>query len=118
MSQRKPEQDLSNAIRLAVGSLPDVRLWRNNSGRLIDSRGIPVSFGLAIGSADLIGIVAPHGRMLSIEVKRPGAVNRATAEQRNWADIIAQFGGVAGIVDCVDGAMALVEMARKPRMGT
>lgn len=109
--KRKPEQDLSNAIRLAVGSLPYVRIWRNNVGTMRDSRGIPVTFGLAIGSADLIGIVAPHGRLLSIEVKRPGG--RVTPEQEHWIEIVRAFGGVAGIARSVDDAMALVALAQE-----
>lgn len=113
MPPAKPEQDLSNAIRLAVGSLPHVRLWRNNVGILKDSRGIPVSYGLLKGSADLIGIVAPYGRLLSIEVKRPGHRHRATPEQVTWCDIIIRFGGVAGIVESVEEALELVAEARK-----
>jgi hypothetical protein len=137
MPQAKPEQDLSNAIRLAVGSLPDVRLFRNNTGTIKDSRGIPVTFGLMPGSADLIGIVSPHGRFLSIEVKRPGANIELTdtqwqhvhhvrylrlgcrcarchrASQQDWRDMVNTFGGVAGIVDNVADALALVEVARR-----
>lgn len=133
MPQAKPEQEVSNAIRLAVGSLPDVRLWRNNVGTLLDSRGIPVSYGLANGSADLVGLVAPHGRMLSIEVKRPGFIppsdKKLTAArahpreckclsckynaQLDWRDIVRKFGGVAGIVETVGEAMVLVSTARE-----
>jgi hypothetical protein len=72
MARAKPEQDISNAIKHAVGSLPYVRLWRNNTGVLRDDRGIPVVFGLMPGSADLVGVVQPYGRFLSLEVKRPG----------------------------------------------
>jgi hypothetical protein len=32
-----------------------VRLYRNNTGTLRDQHGRPVTFGLAVGSADLIG---------------------------------------------------------------
>lgn len=112
------ERDIQNAIRLAVGSLPDVRLFRNNVGTLEDSRGVPVKFGLAPGSADLIGIVAPHGRFLSIECKKPKhRTNKRRAElQSNWARMVEAFGGVAGRdVQSVEDAMALVGRARKMR---
>ncbi len=131
-----PEQNLSNAIALAVGGLPDVRLWRNNTGTIRDSRNIPVSFGLAVGSADRVGIVLPHGRFLSIEVKRPGyrppsdeTLYKARSHvackcgachynsQLDWCDTIRRFGGVAGIVDSVEQALALVDEARKPFSG-
>ncbi len=106
------EADIQNAIRLAVGSLPYVRLWRNNVGMLKDHRGVPIRYGLAPGSADLIGVVAPSGRMLSIEVKAPGRLRTATEAQVNWARMVEQFGGVAGIVDNVADALALAERAR------
>ena len=138
MTQRKPEQDLSNRARLEVGAQPDVRLFRNNVGVLKDLRGIPVSYGLLKGSADSIGLVAPYGRFLSIEYKRPGTpsltpdqwahvrkvrIDRSDckcarchmARQEDWRDMINRFGGVAGIVDSVEGAMALVEQARERR---
>ncbi len=136
MTQRKPEQDLSNASRLEIGSASDVRLFRNNVGTLLDSRGIPVSYGLLKGSADTIGVVGPFGRFLSIEYKRDfrplsgeqwahvreARVKRADckcarchqARQEDWRDMINRFGGVAGIVDSVEGAKALAEEARKP----
>lgn len=130
----KPEQNLSNAGSLAVGGQPDVRLFRNNVGVLPDRRGVPVSFGLLPGSADHIGLVAPHGRLLSIEWKKPGYVppserNLTAARahksvckcepchynsQCDWRDLVRKFGGVAGIVDNVEAALALVDEARKP----
>lgn len=134
MPKRNPEQQLSNEGALRVGSQPDVRLFRNNVGTLIDSRGIPVKFGLMPGSADHIGIVGPYGRFLSIEWKRPGYVppserklNEALKHaqgckcepchynaQLRWRDIIRAQGGVAGIVDSVVGALDLVDEARQP----
>lgn len=104
------ESTLTNAIRLAVGSLPDVRLWRNNTGMLRDGRGGVVRYGLAVGSADLIGIVAPWGRMLSVEVKMPG--KKPTELQVAWARVVREFGGVSGVVTSVQEAMGLVSEAR------
>lgn len=108
------ESDIQSRIRLEVGSLPDARIYRNNVGTLLDSRGIPVSFGLAVGSADLIGLVAPWGRFLSIEVKRPKHKTSKVRQeaQAAWRSIIARFGGVATQAETVDDAMAAVELAR------
>jgi hypothetical protein len=50
--------------------------------------------------------------MLSIEVKAPGKLRTATEAQVNWARMVEQFGGVAGIVDNVADALALAERAR------
>ena len=107
----RSESVIQSEIRLAVGSLPDVRLWRNNTGSIKGQRGRPVQFGLAVGSADLIGIVAPWGRLLSIEVK--SADGRVRPEQVKWAELVRRFGGVAGVARSVAEAMALVEEARR-----
>ena len=48
------EAYVQNKIRLAVGS-GDVRLFRNNTGALMDQKGRLVKFGLCKGSSDLIG---------------------------------------------------------------
>jgi hypothetical protein len=51
------ETTIQQQIRLALGTRPDLRLFRNNTGTLPDPRtGRPVQFGLARGSADLIGL--------------------------------------------------------------
>ena len=50
------ETDLQQRIRLELGLRPDLRIFRNQVGQLPDPRtGRPVQFGLARGSADLIG---------------------------------------------------------------
>ncbi len=125
MARSKPEQDLQNEGRLCIGSLPFVRLYRNNVGTLFDRNGTPVSYGLAIGSADTIGIVAPNGRFLSIEWKRPGWKPPALptdgkkpndAQQRhidqcNWSDQINAQGGVAGFAATLTEGLFLVRLA-------
>lgn len=143
---RPPAEDTSESqlqaeIRKHIGSLPDVRLWRNNTGQTValdKSRLLgllmsgkireaieliratrPVKFGLAIGSADIVGIVAPRGRWLAIEVKAPGWVPAKSGarfeheeEQRKWMAIVRAFGGVAGFAASMGEAMKLVEEAR------
>lgn len=100
------ETTLQQHIRLAVGQRSDVRLFRNNTGTLPDPRtGRPIQFGLARGSADLIGIkqvtITPDmvgqtiGVFTSIEVKTP--TGRVTPEQRNWLTMVRKLGGIAGI---------------------
>jgi hypothetical protein len=123
------ESPIQNKIMLALGSRPDVRIFRNNvgngffgrafeeSGRcvtLIDYR--RVQFGLAVGSSDLIGFksveITPDmvGKrvavFLSPEVKIPGASGKE--HQKNWRDMVSSFGGISGIVKSVDEAQELV----------
>ena len=99
------ETTILQRIRLAIGRLPDVRFFRNNTGSLKDYTGRLVQFGLARGSADLIGWrtieITPDmvGRRVavfaSIEVKTPtGAVK---PEQENWRRVVEQAGGIAVI---------------------
>ena len=58
------------------------------------------------GVADIIGVLPPLGRMLAVEVKRPGEV--ATAEQANFLTTVRQAGGRAFVAtSCEDVAREL-----------
>lgn len=100
------ETELSNAIRAAMNAIPGVRLWRNNVG--VDTqRG--VRYGLAVGSADLIGMV--DGRFLAVEVK--AANGRMSDDQRIWRDVVRGLGGVYILARSVDEAVAAVIQERQ-----
>ena len=112
------ETDLQQRIRLALGQRPDVRLFRNNTGTLPDPRtGRPVQFGLARGSADLIGYrtvtITPDmvGQQVavftSLEVKTP--TGRIRPEQTNWLHTIKRAGGIAAIVRSVNDARDAID---------
>jgi len=112
------ETDLQQRIRLALGTRPDLRLFRNNTGTLPDPRtGRPVQFGLARGSADLIGYrtvtITPEmvGQRVaiftSLEVKTP--TGRIRPEQANWQRTVSSAGGIAAIVRSVDDAIDAVD---------
>ena len=107
------ETEIQQRIRLALGTRKDLRLFRNNTGSLPDPRtGRPVQFGLARGSADLIGIkqitITPDmvgstiGQFVSIEVKTP--TGRLTPLQRSWLEMVSKFGGLAAVVRSVRDA--------------
>jgi hypothetical protein len=93
------------AIRIDLGRVPGVRLFRNNVGLLRDHRGQAVRFGLHPGSGDLIGwrtvTVTPDmvGRSVaviaSVEVK--STTGRPRDDQVHWADTVRAAGGFAGI---------------------
>ena len=111
------ETTIQQQIRLALGTRPDLRLFRNNTGTLPDPRtGRPVQFGLARGSADLIGLrsvtITPEmvGQQVavftSIEVKT--AKGRPTEAQQNWLHMVRRAGGIAGIARSVSDALAIV----------
>lgn len=111
------ETTIQQQIRLALGTHPQARLFRNQTGQLPDPKtGRPVQFGLARGSADLIGWrtveVTPDmvGQRLavftSIEVKTP--TGRLTPQQRNWLDAVLKAGGIAGVARSVGDALRIV----------
>lgn len=109
------EQSIQQLIRLKLSN-GSVRLLRNNTGVLQDKNGRPVQFGLAKGSADLIGwktvTVTPEmvGQRVavftSIEVKT--ATGRLRPEQEQWMKVVRGAGGIAGVARSVEDAEALV----------
>jgi hypothetical protein len=111
------ETTLQQQIRLALGTHPQTRLFRNQVGSLPDPRtGRLVTFGLARGSADLIGwrtitVTADMvGQRLavftSIEVKTP--TGRVRPDQAAWLGAVQAAGGIAGIARSVPDALQLV----------
>ena len=112
------ETTLQQQIRLALGTRPDARLFRNQVGSLPDPRtGRLVTFGLAKGSADLIGwrtvTITPDmvGQRLavftSIEVKTP--TGRIRPEQQAWLGVVRGAGGIAGVARSVGDAVSLLK---------
>lgn len=111
------ETTLQQQIRLALGSRSDLRLFRNQVGSLPDPRtGRLVTFGLARGSADLIGwrtiTIGPEhvGQRIavftSIEVKT--STGRLTPAQHNWLGVVRGAGGIAGVARSATDAEAVL----------
>ena len=74
-----------------------------NQVTLTDAR--MIRFGLAVGSADIIGI-APCGRFLAIEIKT--SKGRPTKEQLRFIEAVNNAGGIAGIARSVEDALKLI----------
>lgn len=109
------EQQIQQQIRLL--SRGPVRLFRNNVGKLPDPRtGRLVTFGLAPGSADLIGWrtvqITPDmvGQRVavfcSVEVK--SARGRLRPDQAAWLAAVQGAGGIAGVARSPDEAAAIL----------
>ena len=113
------EAYVQNKIRLAVGS-GEVRLFRNNTGALLDMQGRLVKVGLCKGSSDLIGFksvtITPDmvGQKIAIfsaiEVKDKG---KATVDQKNFINIVQKAGGFAGVAKNVNDAKKILYMDKK-----
>lgn len=111
------EAEIQAAIWLAVGALPDVRLFRNNQGVATFAGGQRVKYGLANpGGSDLIGlrsiVVTPDmvGQMLAVftalEVKTPAG--RVEPEQQNFISFVQRFGGIAGVARSPEDALRML----------
>lgn len=85
------EHVIQNRILLEIGSIPWLRVWRNNTGALLDHNNKLVKFGLQ-GSADIIGLMKPHGRFLAIEVKTEKG--RQSESQKRFQRMIEDMGGL------------------------
>jgi len=108
------EANIQNQILAAIGSRPDCRLFRNHVGRVQDQYARWHTFGLCVGSADLIGwravTVTPEhvgqtlAVFLSIEVKTDKG--KPSTEQLRWQKVVKQHGGIAMIARSAEEAEA------------
>jgi hypothetical protein len=101
-------------IEIELGAEPDALVLRNNVGvaRNVDDDGRErfIRFGLGRGSPDLIVILAPLGRIVGLEVKKPG--ERPTAEQLRTHAVWRRFGAFVAVVCSRAEARAALERAR------
>jgi len=115
------EAAVQNAVRVAHAQRTTGRLFRNNTGCLLDERGVPVRFGLcndtpAINkvakSSDLIGITpvlckcgVTHGVFTAYECKRTGwhftGTDREQA-QLNFGNLVVALGGIFKFVSSTE----------------
>lgn len=113
------EIDMQQQIRLDLGRVPGLVLWRNNTG-LAEYKGRKVRYGLAVGSSDLIGIystvIGPEhvgmtlGRFVAGEVKAPGGT--VTDDQARFLALVSSRGGLAGVWHDTEEALATLGIIR------
>ena len=107
------EQELQNQIRLAIAS-PNVKMFRNNVGSIEGKDGRRVTFGLCVGSSDLIGFTTKTitaddiGKTVAIftalEIKTP--TGKVSPAQTKFIDMVNKHGGIGAIVRSVGEAVA------------
>jgi hypothetical protein len=124
MASSPSEHEIQQQIRLACGH-GAVRLWRNNTGALVDQQGRFVRFGLCKGSSDLIGLrsllVTPEllgqriAQFVALEIKTPHGV--VTPEQRAFLRVVDQLGGVAAICRSIQQAEAALALGNVTEPG-
>jgi len=114
-SSSPSEHEIQQRIRLACGRGP-VRLWRNNTGALVDQQGRLVRFGLCKGSSDLIGlrsvVVTPEmvgqriAQFVALEIKAPQGV--VSPQQQAFLRLVQELGGVASVCRSIEQAQAVL----------
>lgn len=110
----RPETLVEHDIRLALGMEPDFTLWRNATGvatHVESGRMSGVRYGLVRGGADLIGILAPAGRLVALEVKNARGVLKE--DQRRFLELVRRRGGFGCVVRSVEQAKAALGRARR-----
>lgn len=122
------EGKLQRDIRVALGRHPSLYLMRNQVGKLfLPSKGQllqfgratveslqryfrvqfsehprNITYGLEVGSSDLVGILKPSGRWFCLEVKTP--TGRVSPEQEKWMALMVKFGAYCAVVRSVEEA--------------
>jgi len=118
------EHEIQQRIRLACGR-GAVRLWRNNTGALVDQQGRFMRFGLCKGSSDLIGLrsleITPElvgqrlAQFVALEVKTAQGV--LSQEQRAFLRLVKDLGGVAAVCRSVVEAEQMLGSPRQVLLG-
>lgn len=104
------EASVLKKVKHALETCGGVYVMRNNVGAG-KRKGFYVKYGLDVGSADLVAIVAPYGRWLCVETKRPKG-NEATEAQEKWLRKMRGYGAVVGVCRTAEEALRLVQIAR------
>ena len=113
------ETKIQQEIRIALGQRSDLRLFRNETGKLPDPRtGRWVQFGLAKVSSDLIGFktvkITPEmigqeiAQFVSIEIKTERG--KLTEVQENWLQKVHDSGGIVGVARTVKDALQILKV--------
>ena len=123
-SSSPSEHEIQQRIRLACGR-GAVRLWRNNTGALVDQQGRYVRFGLCKGSSDLIGLraleITPElvgqrlAQFVALEIKTAQGV--LSPVQRAFLRLVQELGGVAAVCRSVEEAEQLLGTPRQVLLG-
>jgi hypothetical protein len=109
------EKETVNTVRATL-SHGDTRLFRNNVGALQDKMGRYVTYGLAVGSSDLIGFKSINitaemvGEKVAVFVALEGKSEgkMPTEAQRRFLLMVKDAGGIAGVFQTVSDAEHLL----------
>lgn len=98
------EGEIQDAVRLALGNVDGLCVWRNNIGKT-ETNGRWIAYGVGgPGGADLIGVY--RGRFIAIEIKTPRGTQ--TDEQRRFQRLVELRGGIYVVLRSVAEARSWV----------
>lgn len=122
------ETAILQKILIGIGAIKGFRFWRNNAGMawagkairlkpgqritaeagdVLLKNGHPIKLATA-GASDILGIQAPHGRMVCLEVKTEDPKSKQTPEQIGWGEMIEKHGGIYRVVRSKKEALAII----------
>lgn len=120
MSDSREHRNLKNHIRAALGGMQGVVCWNNESGQGFvggigtkclscggPRRRTAIKYGVGDGGSDLLALVAPHGKLLAIEVKTGNATLQPN--QRRFRALVESMGGRYVTARSVDDAVKAVK---------
>jgi len=108
MNNTAAHERLCDDILAAIGSNPQLRVWRIESKMAHTPSGRPFR-AVPPGTPDLRGIIRPHGRVLAIEVKT--GKGKPNKNQIARLTMLRSFGAVAGVARSVEQVVAAVAAA-------
>lgn len=103
------ETEIVRSILDYLAFRPDIFCWRNNTGSFVlkGEGGSNRFFRAGLkGSADILGIIR-GGRMIAIEVKRPGG--KLSDDQSYFLERINKLGGIAFVATSIDDVETMIE---------
>ncbi len=114
MPNRHDESALLGRLLLRCSQL-GARIFRNNVGKLRDVNGRVVTYGLCVGSSDLIGylpvtITAEHvGQTLAlfVAIEAKSQTGRLRPEQQQFLKVVQQHGGLVCVARSTEDAETL-----------
>jgi hypothetical protein len=98
------ETGIQAKILLAIGRIPGLLCWRNNTGALRNKTGRLIRYGL-VGSPDILACY--RGRFLGIEVKTSSGDQ--SDDQINFQRALERAGGVYVVCRSADEAVSAIE---------
>jgi hypothetical protein len=109
-SKRRTEATVHAEVRHALNRLPGCTVWRNARGYDEERK---VTYGLAPGAADLVGVLTVRGVGVALFVEIKSARGSLEPDQVTFTDVVRRLGAVHVVARSADEAVVAVGEARR-----